>query len=155
MKTKCMPKAAETGPSEGGLDHAIKEIGRSHPPHPRSVLVVEDDPGIAAMLNTALQLYGFTVWTAKSGLQAIDFLQQHHAEVGVVLMDVHMPTLDGPETLSRMQWLVPDLRCCMMTGYLGKYTAEELLARGVLRIFQKPFAIAEVARVLGDVVAPA
>jgi CheY-like chemotaxis protein len=112
------------------------------------LLVVDDEPAIGALLNVALRRQGFDVLVAASGQEALDVYRQRHETVALILMDVRMPGLSGPETLDFLRQIKPDVRCCFMTGYSGEYAEKDLLERGATFIFAKPFILAELTRIL-------
>ena len=68
---------------------------------PRTILIVDDEPGIREMLAQALRDEGFVVHTAPNGQAAIKLLEQ--APGYVVLLDVMMPLLDGYQVLDWLQ----------------------------------------------------
>ena len=70
----------------------------------------------------------------------------------MVLLEVRMPGMDGPHTLTALQKLCPTVRCCFMTGNPTPYTEEALLQMGAVRVFRKPFAFTEVIDTLNQVV---
>lgn len=116
------------------------------------VLVVDDEEAVRSVLDIVLRQQGFAVWLTKDGYQAIKAYQGRRADIDVVLIDVRMPGLDGPETLAALQKLNPRLRCCFMTGDPGRYSEDELLQRGAERILYKPFRLEEMTRFLWDLV---
>jgi CheY-like chemotaxis protein len=63
-----------------------------------SVLVVDDDAAIRQLLQCVLHDAGCTVSTATDGKQALEYLRAH-PEGAVVLLDLHMPVMDGMEVL--------------------------------------------------------
>jgi CheY-like chemotaxis protein len=105
------------------------------------ILVVEDEGLVRFMLETGLRQQGFAVWLAANGLEAIEVFHRHRGDIDLVLLDVRMPGLDGPKTWTILERLNPSLRCCFMTGDLGRYTEEELLQLHAARVFRKPFKI--------------
>jgi CheY-like chemotaxis protein len=113
-----------------------------------SVLVVDDDAAIRAVLRAGLERHGLQVWLAASGEEAIDLYRRHWQAIAVVLLDVRMPGLDGPETFDALRRLDPHVRACFMSGDPGDYEPEELLARGARQVFAKPFRVAELATAL-------
>jgi DNA-binding NtrC family response regulator len=122
-----------------------------HPaPRAHGILIVDDEAAVRGLLNIGMRQEGFAVWVAADGQEALDVYRRHQEAIDVVLLDVRMPGLDGPHTLVALQALNPQIRCCFMSGELGSYTAERLHELGALAFFQKPFHLAETARVLGE-----
>lgn len=75
---------------------------------PYSILITDDDPGSRESLRDIFEPQGFRTLMAGSGEEAIDLVQEH--EVHVALMDMHLPTLTGLETmeiLRQMKGLLP------------------------------------------------
>jgi CheY-like chemotaxis protein len=119
------------------------------------ILVVEDEATVLKMMEVALRHYGFAVKLAACGQEAIDLYQRHHQTIALVLLDVQMPDLDGPDTLAALQKINPGVRFCFMSGHTGKYDPEELRAMGAAHVFQKPFAsLSLFARLLWRLVRP-
>jgi anti-anti-sigma factor len=111
---------------------------------PPGVLVVDDETAVLCVLAARLRIEGYEVWLAGQGRQAIELYQRHREAIAVVLLDVLMPGLDGPRTLTALQKLCPAVRCCFMAGNPTPYTEEALLQTGAVRVFRKPFAFTEV-----------
>jgi CheY-like chemotaxis protein len=117
-------------------------------PRVPGILVVDDEPAIRTLLQAALPRYGFQVFLAASGQEALAIYRDHRTEIAAVLLDVQMPGLDGPQTLRTLQAIDPQIRCCFMSGNLGDYGEEELLDLGAALVIPKPFRIAEVLEAL-------
>ena len=88
------------------------------------------------------------MWLAVDGETAIDLYRRNAAGINVVLLDVQMPGMDGPQTLAALRQVDPGLVACFMTRDPGTYTRAELLLLGAVRVFEKPFRPAEVAESL-------
>src|SRR6185437_11791541 len=99
-------------------------------------------------LQIALPRKGFVVWPAPNGQVALDLYRQQQADIAIVLMDVRMPGLDGPQTLTELQRINPQVVCCFMSGHTGDYTVAQLLNMGAFRCFNKPFQFDEVCQAL-------
>jgi CheY-like chemotaxis protein len=127
-----------------------REVSAAKP----GVLVVDDEPLLLAVLDAGLHQRGFAVWLASNGLQALEVYQAHRKEISIVLLDVRMPGLDGPRTLTALQRLNPAIRCCFMTGNMGLYTPEELTALGAVEVFAKPFDLTRLAEALWQLASP-
>jgi anti-anti-sigma factor len=117
---------------------------------PNGVLVVDDETTVLCVLAARLRTEGYTVWLAGHSQQAIELYQRHRQEIAVVLLDVLMPGMDGPHTLTALRKLCPTVRCCFMTGDPMAYTEEALLQMGAVRVFRKPFAFTEVLDTLNQ-----
>ena len=124
---------------------------RQAPPKtPRSygILVVDDQASVGSMLDVGLRQEGFMVWLADNGREALDLYGRYRRMIDVILLDVRMPGWDGPQTLAALQELNPQIRCCFMSGDIGRYGEWQLRDWGAAAIFQKPFELAEAAQAL-------
>ncbi len=120
------------------------------------LLVVEENDSVRRMLDMALRQYHFAVILAADGPEAIAQFKKQGEEMDLVLLDVGMSPLSGPETLSALKQINPHVRCCFMTGDASSQCSEALLAQGALHIFRKPFSsIADLAETLHRLLAPA
>jgi anti-anti-sigma factor len=117
---------------------------------PTGVLVVDDETAVLCVLAARLRIEGHKVWLAGNGHQAIELYQQHQEEIAVVFLDVLLPGMDGPHTLTALQKLCPTVRCCFMTRNPTPYSEEGLLQMGAVRVFRKPFAFTEVIDTLNQ-----
>jgi two-component system, OmpR family, response regulator len=104
-----------------------------------SILVVDDDEAVLRLLGMALPQHGFDVRVAGSGLEAMEVYREHVRRFDLVLLDLHMEEVDGPQTLALLRGVDPDVRCCFMTALPDEYSDEALLALGALGVIQKPF----------------
>src|SRR5581483_6765180 len=89
---------------------------------------------------TVLRRDGFQVFLAADGLEAVDVYRQSGRAIDVVLSDVRMNRLDGPQTLLALRKLNPLVRCIFMSGDPGDYTIPELLSLGACAFLEKPFS---------------
>jgi CheY-like chemotaxis protein len=133
-------------------------LGRIHgEPRRAIVLVVDDEPAVRKMLSVALTHYGFGVREAGDGREALTVYREDPVGIDLVLLDVQMPGwLDGPGTLLRLLQVDAEARVIFMSGNTGKYSAEQLLALGALRVLEKPFpSLSGLAQILRQIlVAP-
>jgi CheY-like chemotaxis protein len=106
----------------------------------RRVLVVDDDDDIRDVVQTSLRLVtGWDIQVASNGAEAIDLCRANPPDA--VLLDVMMPTMDGPTTFAR---LLGDMRTRYVPVVLltGKVQAAELRRwddLGVAGVIAKPF----------------
>ena len=111
-----------------------------------------DEAGIRAVLDLAMRYEGFSVWMTANGREALDLYREDHAFIDVVLLDVRMPGLDGPQTLAALREVNPKVRCCFISGDLGRHTEGQLRSMGAAAVLYKPFCPTDVASVVRDLV---
>ena len=101
------------------------------------ILIVDDDPMVRKIVITILQKYGYDVFDAPSGQQGLKCVTEH-PEIDLVLSDIVMPELSGPEMIDRILEKRPAMRVIFMTGY-----GADLLPHQVKRfsVLEKPFTI--------------
>jgi CheY-like chemotaxis protein len=107
------------------------------------VLVVDNEPGIRRLLDFAMSQLGYNVWQAANGEQAIKLFRQNSDDIGLIIMDVVMPVLDGIKALECIRGIDPSLPCCFMTGHSGEYELSDLQVFEPIRVFVKPFVLSE------------
>jgi two-component system cell cycle sensor histidine kinase/response regulator CckA len=110
-----------------------------------TVLVAEDDPGVRALIVATLQRYGYQVMAAVNGRQALELFGTYGHAVDLIVTDVNMPELKGPELIKT---LAADGNALPVL-YISGFTAETLrLSEAPPRhaFLAKPFAPADLAR---------
>ncbi len=118
-----------------------------HPP--LEVLIAEDHDQVRMLLSLALRVGGFSVRVACSGEEAVDLYRRHRPHV--VLLDVQMPGLDGPQTLAALRQIDPHVRAVFMSGNTGDYTVADLLDLGAACVISKPFRLDDLTQTLRGV----
>ena len=119
-----------------------------------SILVVDDDPEIRSTLKKILELSGHTVYTAASGIEAHQRLDEH--PVDLMITDIVMPDQDGLEGMRQAREKRPSLPVIAMSGG-GRLRTDNYLrlakAFGATDVLEKPFdtasLLAKVERILG------
>jgi len=83
----------------------------------KTILVADDEAAILALIRNILEAAGFAVITAESGDQALAAGQEHGHEIDLLLVDVVLPGLSGPELGARLQQQFPELKVIYTSGY--------------------------------------
>src|SRR3954453_5215000 len=104
-----------------------------------TVLVVEDEPAVLEMAVRVLERAGNTVFGAVDGVAALEVLESHAEEIDLVLADVVMPRMSGPELAQRVRDAHPDLPLIFMSGYAEEMIKKGAIARGEVTLVEKPF----------------
>src|SRR5580765_5475040 len=84
---------------------------------PRTILVVEDQPEVLSFLADALQSLGYRVLTAAHPGDGLALGDKHAEEIDLVLTDVVMPGMNGPEMAQQLIFRHPLLRVLYLSGY--------------------------------------
>lgn len=117
-------------------------------PHRKKILVVDDEPGIQAVLSQGLTRKGYHVETADDGEQALSMVQNTHYHM--VFIDMKMPKINGLETMRRMRMIAGNIRPILMTGFYDEMEddVKQALNEGSLFCLEKPFHMEDVASVI-------
>lgn len=110
---------------------------------PATVLVIDDESAVRAVIAVHLELLGHRVLSAASGREACDLYRQHAREVDLVVLDLTMPEMNGEQTLRALQAIEAKVRVLVMTGYAeddvrGRFRPGELAG-----FLAKPFVRTE------------
>jgi CheY-like chemotaxis protein len=109
------------------------------------VLLVEDEASILKLATRQLESLGYSVLPASDADEAIGIAAAYPGPIHLLLTDVVMPGMNGPDLYGRLLAGRPDLRCLFVSGY----TAAGIAHRGVLEegvhFLQKPFTVRELA----------
>lgn len=101
------------------------------------ILVADDDEIARDVINSILSREGYTVITAKDGLDAIRMLRIE--EISLVITDLRMPGADGIEVLKQSARTNPDVAVVILTAYGTLDTTLEAMKEGAYDYLTKPF----------------
>jgi len=106
-----------------------------------SVLVVDDDPEMRALILDVLQHEGYEVVEAKDGAEAVRALRSR--DFDIILMDKNMPGPTGLDLLPGLQRVCPHSRVIMMTAFGDVPSYMEAVEKGAAEYLFKPFRMEE------------
>ena len=119
-----------------------------------TILLVEDEPAVLNLAGRVLRARGYSVIEAHDGAEALEAQKNHDGSIDLLITDVVMPRVGGPELAARMIGIRPDLRVIYMSGYTDNKTVREMMADNSTFFLQKPFTPSALAgitkRVLED-----
>jgi len=115
-----------------------------------TVLVVDDERGVRDVVERILLRRGHMVLVAGGGDEALRIAQQHPGEIDVLLTDVIMPGLTGPDLALALRDLRPAMRVVYMSGYAGTDLAERITMDRDVELVSKPFTEAQLVTVVDD-----
>ena len=106
--------------------------------HRETVLVVEDEQEVRELACEFLKCAGYSVVTAENGLEALETAKRFGKSIQLVLTDIVMPKMRGPEMAKQLKSLLPDVKIVYMTGYLEQKDGSDDFLEGAY-FLQKPF----------------
>ena len=116
-----------------------------------TILVLEDEARVRKLVCEVLAGRGYQVLEAVRGEEAIRMAAEHHGSVHLLLTDVVMPEMSGPQVLEQIRARHPNMKVLFMSGY----TDEAMVHHGILDsgapFLQKPFLPDALARKVREV----
>src|SRR3954466_557211 len=107
--------------------------------HSPSILVVDDQATVRRMTHRLLSEWGFRVFEAESGEEAMEVLATAHAGMQLVIVDVVMPLLDGIQVTRRIHEQWPEQRVLYMSAHPAEVLSRYGLAELEVPFLAKPF----------------
>lgn len=118
------------------------------------ILIIDDEESVVATLTDILATGGFRVLTAFNGLSGLQIYEERYPEIGLVILDISMPGMDGIETLRQLQAMNPDVRVIVSSGLNRTGKLLPLTLESTVTYLHKPYdakkALFEVTRRLAE-----
>ncbi|HVW07810.1 MAG TPA: response regulator [Bryobacteraceae bacterium] len=103
-----------------------------------NILVVEDQENVRTLIVTALEGFGYTVWSAPNAQQALAFCESHKGRLDLLISDIVMPGMDGNELAVHIHKARPGIRILLISGYTNRALAAGAVPQGAAYL-PKPF----------------
>ncbi len=107
---------------------------------PVTVLVVEDSYTVRKMTCKILEIYGYKVLEAALPEDALGVCERHEGDIHLLLTDVVMPGMSGPDLSIKARRLRPAMKVLYMSGYTKDAIDQVDVSRGEIHFIQKPFS---------------
>jgi len=140
--TVCLPLAAETPLL------AAAPVRGEFPGGTESILIVDDETSLRALLTIALSGKGYKTTDAATGLEAIELISDPTHIFDAVLLDINMPGATGTEVLKVIRICRPQLPVLIISGHITPEARIEFQSLGQNIFIQKPYTLDEVGRQL-------
>lgn len=123
-----------------------KEVISASALNGKHVLVAEDNVVNQIIVKRALEHYGVIVYVAPNGKDAVDYYNDHSADIDLILMDIQMPIMDGFEALHHIKDTGSEVPIVAMTASAMKEDIERSYKEGMTDHISKPFRSEELVR---------
>jgi two-component system cell cycle sensor histidine kinase/response regulator CckA len=157
---------AESEPEKGSMFHTL--LPRVAPPSGsgavqealnfrrggETVLLVEDDPAVRRTAAEILSCAGYEVLAAPSGADALQVATEQKGRVDLLLTDVVMPGITGPELARQFSRQFPGIPILYMSGYTDDALEKHGVRGRAARVLQKPFTHESLARAVQEALGP-
>jgi two-component system, cell cycle sensor histidine kinase and response regulator CckA len=142
-------------PAESG-DHEPRETAGDDKPlrGTETILLAEDHDGLRDTAQEMLQRLGYRILVASDGRKALELFRANSEQIDLIILDVVMPSLSGPEAYLEMSALRPGIRVIFTTGYTpAAKSLDSMVERGA-EILQKPYSLISLSQMVRRALEP-
>jgi PAS domain S-box-containing protein len=140
--------------AQAGLESEPDSDVSTLPRGSETVLLVEDDASVRAMIARVLRSAGYTVLVASGGADATRIANDWRGRIDALLTDVVMPGSNGRETAEALLRTRPELKVLYVSGYTDDAVVRGGVERATVDFLQKPFTPSELVRKVREVLFP-
>lgn len=111
-----------------------------------TLLITDDDVGFRETLRDVFEPEGFQTFLAEDGVEAFEIVQA--TPIHLVLLDMHMPRMDGVETIRRVHEVQPELPCILLSAALDEMIVEAAKEVFAFTVLAKPCSRQQITSVV-------
>jgi two-component system, cell cycle sensor histidine kinase and response regulator CckA len=119
---------------------------------PATVLLVDDENMVRAIVKSILERMGYTVLTAENGHECVEAFRKFHKDIAVVLLDLTMPVMDGRETFHQLRQIDPNVKVILSSGYSREEAFRHFEDISPAGFLQKPYLSRPLQRAIESVI---
>jgi two-component system, cell cycle sensor histidine kinase and response regulator CckA len=123
-----------------GIIQRSKAIPEERLEGTETILVVEDDDTVRELVQRIFHEYGYSVIEAPDGEEGLQICAQRAGEIDLLLADVVMPGMNGPELAEYATSIKDGIKVLYMSGYAGRAISHNGLVKEEVQFLQKPFS---------------
>ena len=117
-----------------------------------TVLVAEDEEIVRDLVCDVLEEEGYNVICARDGIEALQMAREFDGRIHLLVSDVIMPQMNGPELAAQLTALRPDVKVLYVSGYSDNDIGDHGVVDMKIELLQKPFTPQVLARKVRDVI---
>lgn len=119
-----------------------------------TILVVEDERGVRALTKLVLQQQGYTVLEASQGAEAISISEQFEGTIDLMVSDVVMPQMSGPQLVEKIRLQRPNMKILFLSGYSDEAIVRHGFVDQNVPFLQKPFTRQILVQKVSNILSP-
>ena len=113
-----------------------------------TVLIAEDEQALRELVGERMRAEGYEVLEAENGEEALAIAGRYKGDIQLLLTDVIMPKLRGPELASRLRLRYPGMKVIYMSGYTESALVQDGMLERNTVLLQKPFTVKKILEVI-------
>jgi nitrogen-specific signal transduction histidine kinase/CheY-like chemotaxis protein len=135
------------------MEHAGEETATGRPAQ-RPILIVDDEEVVRQAASAMLRKTGYEVALAENGRQAVDLFRQRDGRFALVLLDLTMPLMGGPQTIRELKAIRPEVPVIISTGLTEKTAMQRFAGADIAGFIQKPYTLDTLVEKIRSVLKP-
>jgi PAS domain S-box-containing protein len=112
----------------------------------RTILLIEDNPGVKRFVRDSIERYNFSVQTADIPSEALGLAEKHKGEISLIISDVVMPEMNGKELVAKLYKILGALPVIYISGYTDSLIDIDEMKERHTYFIAKPFTIEKLLR---------
>jgi CheY-like chemotaxis protein len=104
-------------------------------------LVVDDERNVLRTCKKMVELCGFTVITARDGVEAVSQFREHAEEIDFVLLDLTMPNMDGIAAMNGIFSIRPNVKLILSSGFNKDELSDRITGQAPSGFIRKPYSM--------------
>ena len=113
-----------------------------------SILIADDSPFILKLLSQMVTKIGYTPIPAEDGLEAIEIYKNNLSSIICVILDYHMPFLNGDEAIKLIKEINPNIPVILSTGTTSEDEMKDFIIMGFQAVLVKPYIMEDLDHTL-------
>lgn len=126
-------------PASDQAPAATRSDDRPTPKMNGVILLIDDEEPVREAVTEMLDMLGVEVLTAENGRIGLELFQTHRERIQGVVLDMHMPVMNGLETFQAIKEIAPETRVVLSSGYSEMEANRRFTGQGLTGFLQKPF----------------
>jgi YesN/AraC family two-component response regulator len=118
-------------------------------PGKRAVLIIDDDTAVREALSDILSVFlEVIIFTAGNGREGLQIFQEQRQHIILIILDIEMPVMNGPQTYEQLQQLAPEVNVIVSSSFSLEEARSRFRAGKLPTFLQKPYGVAALLSVL-------